>query len=47
MTVTIETLDGRIFSGMEERGNRYCRVGTEEDLCIPKINVKKVWVDGE
>ena len=42
MTVTIETLDGRIFHGMREEEHRYCKIGTEEDICIPKINVKKV-----
>ena len=38
MTVTIETLDGRTFHGMIEEEHHYCK----GDLCIPKINVKKV-----
>ena len=42
MTVTIETLDGKIFHGMKEEEHRYCKIGTEEDICIPKINVKSV-----
>jgi len=38
MTVTIETLDGRIFSEMTEEEHHYCK----GDFCISKINIKKV-----
>lgn len=38
MTVTIKTLDGRIFSEMIEEEHHYCK----GDFKISKINIKTV-----